>query len=227
MRVSRVLDLSVPVGPGTVVYPGDPQPVLSVHSTLEREGFNLLVVAMGSQTGTHVDAPYHVDAAGTRVSELPLGLFLGPAVVVDASLVAGRSPITWREVSPVADLLGPGVVVLLRTDWSARYGEPAYFEHPYLEPDACRRMLAAGVRTFGIDAPSIDPTGIDPTGGGEGPAPSLVTHRLVASAGGVVAENLRNLALIDWDEPFFVALPLLLEGADGAPVRAVALEIDA
>ena len=91
---------------------------------------------MGSQTGTHVDAPYHFDAATPRLDELPLELFLGPAVVVDASGLGARMRITWDHVAPVADRLGPGTIVLLRTDWSHRYGQPAYFDNPYLDAEA-------------------------------------------------------------------------------------------
>jgi kynurenine formamidase len=220
MRITRLVDLSVPVGPGTVVYPGDPQPRLVQHSTIKRDGFNLLSVSLGSQTGTHVDAPYHVDEAAPRLDELPLERFLGPGVLIDASGVGPREPITWRHVAPVAGRLGPGVVVLLRTDWSERYGDPTYFDNPVLEPDACRRMLALGVRTFCIDAISIDETPDD-----DHPGAGYPVHHLIAEAGGVIGENLRNLAAVDWDEPFVMALPVALEGADGAPVRAVAVEL--
>jgi kynurenine formamidase len=220
MRITRLVDLSVPVGAGTVVYPGDPEPALTVHSTVARDGFNLLHVAMGSQTGTHVDAPYHFDDATPRIDEVPLDRFLGPAVVVDATDAGPRGRIGWRHVEPVADRLGPGVVVLLRTDWSLRYGDPSYFDNPFLDAGACRRMLDAGVRTFCIDAINLDETP-DPDHPGEG----FPVHHLIAEAGGVIGENLRNLAAVDWADPFVMALPIALEGADGAPVRAVAVEL--
>src|SRR5690348_13465864 len=95
MRVRRIIDLSVPVGPSTQVYPGDPVPQLSVHATVLTEGFNLLRVDMGSQTGTHVDAPYHFDSSGLRLHELDLCLFTGPGVVLDVRGLAPRTPITW------------------------------------------------------------------------------------------------------------------------------------
>jgi kynurenine formamidase len=220
MRVTRLVDLSVPVGAGTVVYPGDPEPRLEVHSTIERDGFNLLSVAMGSQTGTHVDAPYHFDEATPRIDEVPLDRFLGPAVVVDASEVGPRGRISWEHVAPVADRLGPGTVALLRTDWSLRYGEPAYFDNPFLDADACRRMLDLGVRTFCIDAINIDETPDD-----EHPGEGFPVHHLIAEAGGVIGENFRNLAAVDWADPFVMCLPIALAGADGAPVRAVAVEL--
>ena len=191
-----------------------------MHSTIERDGFNLLSVGMGSQTGTHVDAPYHFDDATPRIDEVPLDRFLGPAVVVDATGVGPRDRITWAHVEPVAAQLGPGVVALLRTDWSRRYGDPSYFDNPFLDAGACRRMLDLGVRTFCIDAINIDETPDD-----EHPGEGFPVHHLIAEAGGVIGENFRNLADVDWADPFVMCLPIALVGADGAPVRAVAVQL--
>ncbi len=222
MRITRLVDLSVPVGPGTVVYPGDPVPRLTVHSTVDRDGFNLLDVQMGSQSGTHVDAPYHFEDDAPRIDQVPLERFLGPAVVVDATDLGPRGRITWQHVAPVADRLAEGVVVLLHTGWSRHYGTPAYFENPFLDADACRRILATGVRTICIDAINIDETPDD-----EHPGEGFPAHHLIAAVGGVIGENFRGLELVDWADPFVMCLPMALEAADGAPVRAVAVELSA
>jgi len=215
-----VVDLSVPVGPDTVVYPGDPVPAFEQHSTIERDGFNLLTLHLGSQSGTHVDAPYHFDERTPTIDQVPLDRFVGPAVVVDVPGIGARERIGWNHVAPHADRLGPGVIVLLRTDWSRHYGRSSSFDNPFLDAEACEQMLARGVRTFGIDAINIDETP-DARHPGDG----FPVHHLIAEAGGVIAENLRNLGHVDWDDPVVVALPIALEGADGAPVRAVALEL--
>ena len=220
MRVTRVVDLSRPVGDDTVVYPGDPEPRLRVHSTVQRDGFNLLDVHIGSQTGTHVDAPFHFDDATARIDEVPLTSFLGPAVVVDARDVGPRGRVTWSHVEPVAAALRPGVVVLLRTGWEEHYGAPSYFENPFLDADACRRMLDLGVRTFCIDALNIDETPDD-----EHPGEGFPVHHLIAEAGGVIGENFCNLGAVDFEDPFVMCLPIALVAADGAPVRAVAVEL--
>ncbi len=222
MKVSAVVDLSVPVGAGTVAYPGDPVPRLRVHSTVARDGFNLLHVEMGSQSGTHVDAPYHFDEATPRIDQLPLELFAGTGVVVDATDVGPRGRITWGHVEPVADRIGPGTIVLLHTGWDRRYGDPSYFDNPYLDAEACRRMLDLGARTFCIDAINIDETPDD-----DHPGEGFPVHHLIAEAGGVIGENFRNLAAVDWPEPTVMCLPIALEGADGGPVRAVAAELRA
>ena len=220
MRITRLVDLSVPVGAGTVVYPGDPEPSLTTHSTVQRDGCNLLDVHIGSQTGTHVDAPFHFEDDAPRIDEVPLERFLGPAVLVDATAAGERGRITWQYVEPVADRLGDGVVVLLHTGWSQRYGDPDYFANPFLDAEACRRMLDLGVRTFCIDAINLDETPDD-----DHPGEGFPVHHLIAQAGGVIGENFRNLAQVDWSDPFVMCLPIALQAADGAPVRAVAVEL--
>lgn len=222
MLVTRVVDLSVPVGPGTDVYPGDPEPHLAVHSTVARDGFNLLSVRMGSQTGTHVDAPYHVQDTGARVDEVDLHRFAGPGVVVDATGLPPRGRITVGHLDPVRDRLRAGVVVLLRTGWSDHRGRPSYFDHPFLDPAACEELLAAGVRTIGVDAASLDEAPDD-----EHPGDGYPCHHLVAALGGVIAENLTALAEVeDLVDPLVCLFPIRLSGADGAPVRAVAMQLE-
>ena len=220
MRVLRIVDLSVPVGPGTVIYPGDPEPALTVHSTIERDGFNLLDVHLGSQTGTHVDAPFHFEESGARIDELDLTLFTGPGVVVDATGLGPRGVVTWDHIEPVADRIDPGTIVLLHTGWDEHYGTPAYFDNPYLDADACRRLLELGVRTIGLDALNLDETPDE-----EHPGVGFPCHHLIADLGGVIIENLRGLGDIDFADPFVSVLPIRLEAADGAPVRAVAVEL--
>lgn len=221
MRVRRIVDLSVPVGPRTQVYPGDPVPRFEVHSTVERDGFNLLHIDLGSQTGTHVDAPYHFQDGGLRVDQLDLGLFAGPATLVDVRGVGPRERITWERIAASSARLGPGIIALFCTGWSAHYGTPTYFENPFLDAAAVQRMLDLGVRTFCLDALNIDetPDGAHP---GEG----YPAHHLIATAGGVIGENFRNLELVDFPDPFVTCLPIALENADGAPVRAVAMDLE-
>lgn len=215
----KIVDLSVVVGPSTQVYPDDPPCTLTAHSTIERDGFNLLSVTMGSQTGTHVDAPYHFDESAEKIDELPLDRFLGNGVIVDARTVGARGRITWEHIEPVADRLEPGCIVLLHTGWSQHYGTDLYFENPFLDAEACRRMIERGVRTFGIDALNIDETP-DESHPGEG----WPVHHLIASVAGVISENLTNLEAIDFPDPFISLLPIAFEAADGAPVRATAVQ---
>jgi kynurenine formamidase len=219
--VRRIVDLSHPVDDHTPVYPGDPVARFTPAATLAEDGYNVLHVRMGSQTGTHVDAPYHFLEEGARIDELPLELFLGPAVVVE---VRGKPPhgrIEWRDLAPSADRLGPGRMLVLHTGWDAHWGTDAYFDHPFLTGEAAERVVAAGVRTVALDALSLDETVV-----GGAPQDGFAAHLAVLGAGGVIVENLRNLAAVGTSEPVVSVLPLRFAGADGAPVRAVAFELD-
>jgi kynurenine formamidase len=216
----RIVDLSVPLDEDVAVYPGDPLLRTAPAATIAVEGFNVLHLSMGSQTGTHVDAPFHVRDDGLRIDQLPMGRFLARLVVADVRGLAPRSPIAPEHLTGVLGSLAEGVALVLHTGWAARRGTPAYFDHPYLTPEAARAVLAAGVATIGIDAPNLDPTELD----GEGP-PALPVHQLVAAVDGVLVENLTGLEAIDLADPWLSVLPLKLAGADGAPCRAVALEL--
>jgi kynurenine formamidase len=220
LRVERIVDLSIVLDPGTQTYPGDPIPEFSVATTIETEGFNLLSLRIGSQSGTHVDAPYHFIPDGPRLEQCDLGLFAGPGVVVDVSDHQDRQPITWGDVEPHRDQLRPGAIVALRTGWSDRHlGTERYFDHPFLEVEACARLLELGIRTVAIDALNVDETVLD----GESPFPC---HMEFLGAGGVFSENLTNLGAVDFPSPLIVLMPVRLGGdADGAPARAVALDL--
>jgi kynurenine formamidase len=218
--VRGIVDLSHPLDDGTPVYPGDPVARFTPATTIGEHGYNVLHVRMGSQTGTHVDAPYHFLEDGARIDELPLDLFLCPALVADVRGTAPHQAITWADLAPVADRLSPGRMLVLHTGWDAHWGTDAYFDHPFLDGDAAERVVAAGVRTVALDALSLDETVL----GGE-PAAGFPAHLAVLGAGGVIVENLRGLDAVRSAEPLLSVLPLRIAGADGAPVRAIAFDV--
>jgi kynurenine formamidase len=121
-----------------------------------------------------------------------------------------REPVGWERLAAYAR---SGRTLVLHTGWDRFWGSVRYEDHPYLDGEAAWELVAAGVRTVGIDALSLDETH-----GEDFPA-----HAALLSAGGVVVENLTNLAAVDHPEPTLSVLPLPLRGCDGSPVRAVAL----
>jgi kynurenine formamidase len=220
MKIIRVVDLSQPITSETQVYPGDPVPHLEQHSTIERDGFNLMSVSMGSQSGTHVDAPYHFDNSTKRIDEIPLTEFVGPAVVLDCGVLEPRQAITVELLGNQLDYLQAGDIALFKTMWSKHYGTDEYFNNPFLDAGLVQLLLDRGVLTFGLDAINIDETPDD-----NHPGVGFPCHHLIANAGGVICENLSNLEAIDFERPLVSLLPMKFIGIDGAPVRAVALQL--
>jgi kynurenine formamidase len=219
-QVRRIVDLSHPISADTQVYPGDPVPQLNPATTIDRDGYNVLHVSIGSQTGTHVDAPYHFLADGARIDAMELSMFLGPATVVDLRGLSPRSTISWPQLEPVSTM-PEGSILVLQTGWSQYWRSRAYLDHPFLGQDAAEGIVAAGIRTVAIDAMSVDET--VPPGGESG---SFAAHDVLLGAGGAIVENLTNLEAVDFAEPVVSVLPIRLADADGAPVRAVALQLE-
>lgn len=220
MEIVRIVDLSRPVIPETVVYPGDPVPRFTQHATVAHDGFNIAEVTMGSQSGTHVDAPFHFDDDTERIDEVPLEHFAGRGVILDCRGVVARERITLDSVRRAAESAAEGDIVLVHTGWAAHYGEPSYFDNPFLDIELVRFLFDRGVRTVGLDALNIDETPDD-----DHPGEGYPVHHLIARAGGVIAENLCNLETINFADPLVSLLPMKFVGLDGAPVRAVAMEV--
>jgi len=98
-----IVDLSVPITTGMPVYPGDPEVAVGPALTVERDGVNVLALHLGSHSGTHVDAPKHIDDALPALDEVPLERFCGPAAVVDVRSVganAARQSTSPPEAKP-------------------------------------------------------------------------------------------------------------------------------
>jgi arylformamidase len=204
----RIIDISQPLSPATAVWPGD-QP-FTLDWTLRQDrgdSVNVSALTLSVHTGTHVDAGYHVLSAGARAAELPLEQFFGPAVVVDAVDL----PVLDERVLERFDATRVSRV-LFRTRKRIDPGEfPLDFVAPTVE--LARRLVAAGIRLIGTDAPSMDAHD----------SKTLDAHRVFLEAGVAILENL-VLSDVDPGDYTLVALPLKLIDADGSPVRAVLLE---
>lgn len=215
-KIKKIVDLSHPLTADTPVYPGDPVPNFSVATTIEKEGYNLFNVMLGSQTGSHVDAPYHFSNAGATVNQMDLKYFMGNAVIIDMTYKKSKEQFTLAEVKQYEKQIDAADIVLFHTNWYQKAGTDAFYEHPYLSKEAGEYLLSKGIKTAGIDAINLDNTG-----GTEFPI-----HDMYADAGGIIAENLANLDQIDFADPFVIFLPLSLIGCDGSPVRAVAVDFN-
>ena len=215
-RIKQIIDLSHPLTSTTPVYPGDPVPSFSVATTVEKEGYNLFTLVLGSQTGSHVDAPYHFNNQGATIDKMALKTFMGNGVIIDMTHKKAREEFSLAEVQQYDEAIKGAEIVLFRTDWYLKAGTEAFFEHPYLSAEAGEHLLSMGIRCMGIDAINLDSTG----------GTQFPIHDMVSAAGGIIAENLAYLDRVTFDHPFIICLPLRLIGCDGSPVRAVAVEFE-
>lgn len=215
-RVNKIVDLSHCLQNGTVVYPGDPVVNITTATTIEKNGYNLSYVNIGSQSGSHIDAPYHFRNEGTTVDQMNLKRFMGTGLILDFSGKRPGEEITLEEVRRYQDKIAKADIVLFRTDWYKYEHQEVFLNHPYLSGRAGRYLLESGIMTLATDAINLDKTG-----GTEFPV-----HEMYSRSNGIIAENLACFDQVDFDYPFIVFLPLKLTGVDGSPVRAVAVDFE-
>jgi arylformamidase len=204
--MSRIHDVTVPLVPGMLAYPGDPP---FDREPVQRAGeapYSLSRMTLTTHSGTHVDAPAHFLAGGTTVDQLPFEILLGKARVVE--LLA-------RERVERADLealdLRDDLRVLLKTRMSGQMLKPAYQEdHVYVTVDAAHYLAQAGIKLVGFDYLSIDRSG----------SADFPAHLALLGAGVVVIEGL-DLSEVEPGEYDMTCLPLRVAGADAAPARVV------
>ncbi|KAI0045515.1 putative cyclase [Auriscalpium vulgare] len=221
----ELIDLSHSFDASVPVYPGDPPFHCIQFCTIPTDGFSVHKLETSSHAGTHIDAPSHFFANLASIDQLPLSIFVLPALVVDVSHKKARERIVWDDVRAYESRLAGGIAVLFYTGWS-RFWEDKngrYFDHPWIDADVARRLLARGVKIIGSDTMSPDQSPIVDTGFG--------VHEAVLGAGLVIAENLTNLGRLRElqeaapESTWMVNLaPLRIAGCDGSPVRAFAWE---
>src|SRR5215212_6462033 len=133
----RIVDISLPLGPATPIYPGDP-PVLQERLSEARGGdsYALSRLTLGSHAGTHVDPPAHFIPGAATAERLPLAACIGPAIVLD---VHGDGLVAPGELAALPERTER---VLLRTGGPPLGGRA-------LGADAARALVARGLRLVG------------------------------------------------------------------------------
>ncbi len=215
MNIIQTADLSHPLHTDMPVYPGDPTVTISEAATIERDGFNVLHVHMGSQSGTHMDAPLHFLEGGTTIDAISPNTFVGRASIARVTGLGDSAVIGPSDIPTPAHA---GEILLLHTGWSEHWGSERYFAHPYLSAAAAEKIVALGYKLVAVDALSVDQT--------EGSTGDFTAHMVLLGAEIPICENLTNLEAIGWDDPWVSLLPIRIRGGDGAPIRAVAFHLD-
>lgn len=195
------------------VYPGTQPPKLAQINTLEEDGFAETLLTLYSHTGTHMDAPSHMFMDGLTLDEMDVERFIGPALCIDVRS-AGKY-ITLEHLMPHQAAISESDFVLFCTGWSQKWGSPEYYQgFPILEEAAANYLAAHNLKGIGIDCMSVDPVEVH----------EFPNHGIIFGACLFIIENLKGLEDIINKKVLLTCLPMNYKNADGAPVRAVALE---
>lgn len=205
------LDLSHPLHNKISTFPGASKPNFDVIHTIAQNGFTERRIHMTSHMNTHIDAPIHIIEGTRTLDEFPMEKFIGSATVVDCSHCKS---ITVNHLKPFEQKIKQHDFLLFYTGWQHKWGKPSYADNfPVLVSKTTQWLTQFNLKALGFDVLSPDP--VEST--------LLPNHKILLGKEILIIENLNNLdQLIDRSFTFY-CLPLPIQSADGAPVRAVAV----
>jgi arylformamidase len=200
----KLLDVTLTIRPGMLVYPGDPEVHLERQSSIAAGApANISRLDLGVHTGTHVDAPLHFIDGAAGAEALPLEALVGPVHVVDATSLVQEMDDTALDR---LDLPEDAERLLFKTRNSDLWDE-GEFSHDFIRfvESGARRVVDMGVRLVGIDYLSI----------GDEEA-----HHVLLGAGVVAVEGL-DLRSVAPGAYTLICMPMKIAGSDGAPARVL------
>ena len=197
----KIYDISQEVF-GCRVFPGDPAPQKrTLNSMDEGDLYNLTEFSMCAHNGTHVDAPFHFINGGRTVDELSLEALVGMAYVAEhCGVVSGEDALRIIERA---------------REQSAEAARRILIKgKAELSSDAARVLADANILLFGNESQTVGPEN----------APMQV-HQILLSADVILLEGVR---LSEAPEGVYLlnAAPLNLAGAEGAPCRAILIDLE-
>ncbi len=238
-----VVDLSIPLGPDTVVIdlpppfaPSKPvaiEPISRYDDAGPAWYWNNL--SFGEHTGTHFDAPIHwvtgKDLPRATTDTIPARRFVGPACVIDVEGEVERDPDHLLKPEHLATWearhgrVPAGAWVLLRTGWSRRAGKEAFLNvradgpHSPGFDAATSRILAEERDVLGVGVETVG-TDAGQAGAYDPPFPN---HAIMHGAGKFGLASLCNLDRLPPTGAVVIAAPLKIVRGSGSPLRVIAL----
>ncbi|MEA1974762.1 MAG: cyclase family protein [Bacillota bacterium] len=124
----EIIDLMYLIKNGMMVYPGTKELVISQSNTIEKDGFKEKVIEFCSHTGTHIQAPSHMN-----INEQDrIGQYEQDIEKVD--------------------------FIIFKTGYEKYWGQDKYFHnYPVLEMKVVKYLMKFKLKGLGFDAISIDP----------------------------------------------------------------------
>ena len=212
----KFIDLTLPVSEKIPTFPGSPQPIFIQWENIKDDGYNLELLFLSSHTGTHLDATYHFLEKGKKIHEISLKRLIINAILIKIRKRRDQA-ITKTDIQKFEKKHGKipnESTIVFWTGWQKMIKNDSYFvNNPGLSVTAAKYLISKKTNLVGIDSPSID----------LGKEKRFLVHHLFAKNDVLIVENLANLDKIKSWKFQLAVLPMKLENATGAPVRAVGI----
>ncbi|MCU9849129.1 cyclase family protein [Defluviimonas sp. WL0024] len=235
LTAGRWIDLTHPFNENSVYWPTAEMFTKTEVFHGHTEGgwfYSAYNFAAAEHGGTHMDSPIHFAEGAHTTDQVPLDRLIGPGVVIDVAEKAAAD-VDYRVSA--ADIeafeaehgpIGAGTIVLLNTGRAGLYGDRtaymgtdergeeavAKLHFPGLGADGAALLVERGIAAVGIDTPSID----------YGQSKDFAAHVELMTHNIPAFENVGDMSDLPATGAMIVALPMMIEGGSGGPLRIVA-----
>ena len=195
----KIYDISQEVF-NSQVYPGDPSPERKVLNSIEKgDLYNLTAFSMCAHNGTHIDAPFHFIKDGKTVDAIALESFVGMCYVKEHNGNLNSSDAaTIIEKAKLYDVEASKRILIKG--------------NATVSLEAAKVFASFGILLLGNESQTVGPK--------EAP---MEVHQVLLGANVVLLEGIR-LEEVSEGAYFLNAAPINLNGADGAPCRAILIK---
>lgn len=196
----KIYDISQEVF-SSQVYEGDPSPERKVIASVGSGSlYNLTAFSMCAHNGTHIDAPYHFISGGKTVDKLALESLIGLCYVTEHNGELNKSDAI--DIIANAEKADPESKkrILIKGDCTVTH-------------EAAKLFAVSGILLLGNESQTV------------GPADSpMEVHLELLGTDVILLEGIR-LSKVPTGVYLLNAAPINLADSDGAPCRAVLIEI--
>jgi arylformamidase len=181
---------------------------------------------ISDHSATHVDFPIHAIPDGAALEDVDITRLIGDAVVLDFGHVDPDHGFTAADFESARPAVNRGDIVLIYSGFRDASMDTRVHQ-TYLTVDGATWLVEKGVKAVGCEPAGIEhvPSGLltydwySPDTPHQPPWPA---HDVLLRNDVYIIEGLTNLAGIRGQRVRFAALPALIPGLTGCPVRAVA-----
>ena len=152
-----------------------------------------------------------------EIDKLPKERLISEAWVVNLTHIKPKEEILIAHLDAIVNDFKAGQSIILHTGWSSKLGTAAYRDDlPRISVELANWLGEKKVNVLGVEPPSVaDVNNIDEV---------TEIHNILMKNDIIIVEGLCNLEQITTSKVTLIALPLKVEGGDGAPSRVIALQ---
>ncbi len=200
----KIYDVSMDLKTGMLIHPRDAGFELKQISFIPENSCNKSIVAMGTHSGTHVDAHKHMENNNQTIDKVSLDSLIGNCKVLDLTKVE-------KEISS-KDLKKFKIVkndrLLFKTKNSLKRSDVFNENFVKLSDEAAKYLTSKKIKCVGIDYLGIG---------------SHECHKILFRNKVSIIEGL-DLSKVKAGSYELICLPLKLIGAEASPARAVLIK---